>query len=379
MKSNKIVTGIIVILILIIIAIFGFLIFYMFEDLQTANVNIVTDIPENNITNEIQLNNEIASNVINNEKIEDPILSEVINPDNTTPQESESFVSTYYYNQLNETAKKIYDGLKANKSKLILGNYVIDYDTKFNSLLNSQNGEEELSEAFQSAWNAFFYDNVDLFYIDVSKMTLTSEYYSLAGIKTYKISIGPGNNENYYNDNFKTKEEVETAMAYLENIKQQMVEQTVKDDIYTKIAKVHNWLIYFVEYEESNSSNIQNTIYGTLKNGKAVCEGYARTFKYFMDAIGVPCVLISGTGQNSQGEIESHAWNDVQIGGNWYAIDVTWDDPIVIGGEQTSEMRRKYFLKGSEEFYKNHTEDGEISENSITFKFPTLSVKDYIK
>ena len=377
MKNNRIITIIIIMLIIAIALVLGLLTYNLLVNTTqtSSNKNIENEEQGNQTVNIIQssMNNSTNHEQLENQTILDPIIT------NNEKHEYESLVSSYYYSQLDETAKEIYDGLKENKSNFISGNYVINYDTKFNTLLNTEGGEAKLNQAFQSAWNAFSYDNIDLFYIDVTKMTLINEYYSLGGIKTYKISIGPGNNSNYFQNTFKSKEEVEEAQNYLENIKKQMIEQTAADDTYTKIARVHNWLICSINYENEENSKDQYTIYGALKNGRAVCEGYARTFKYFMDGIGIPCVLVSGTGKNSQGQIESHAWNYVQINDTWYAIDVTWDDPVVDGGEQTNEMKYKYFLKGSDEFFKEHTEDGKISENSITFKFPTLSTQNYTR
>ena len=344
----------------------------LFMDSEETSNNVENFEPNNQAINTFQSST-------NNEQSENhAILDPIITSEGNETQEKESIVSSYYYNQLNDTAKEIYDGLKENKSNLISGNYIIDYDTKFNTILNSDGGAEKLSEDFQSAWDAFLYDNIDLFYIYPTKITLTSEYYDIGGIRTYKISIGPGENDNYFLDTFKSKEEVENAINYLENIKGQMTEQIATDDIYTKIAKVHNWLIYFINYEDNETSKDQHTIYGALKNGEAVCEGYAKAFKYLIDGVGVPCVLVSGTGNNSQGETESHAWNYIQINEAWYAVDVTWDDPVIVGGgEQTSEMRYRYFLKGSEEFLSDHTEDGMISENGMNFTFPTLSTENY--
>lgn len=368
MKNNKIVIGIIIIFIFAIVTVFGLLIYQLInkEDIAQTNSNV----EENSRNNQLE-NTQVEKNNEKNQTVLEPIITPTI------PNENESTVSRYYYSQLDETGKKLYDGLQKNKENLKSGNYTIDYGTQFNTLLNTDGGEEKFNQAFQSAWNAFSYDNVDLFYINVSKLTLKNEYTSLGGIKTYKISIGPGNNENYLKNTFKNKQEVENAKNYLENIKKQMIEQTASDDDYTKISKVHNWIIYFADYQNDENAKDKNTIYGTLKNGKAVCEGYARTFKYLMDGVGVPCLLISGTATNSQGQTESHAWNYVQINDTWYAIDVTWDDPVVTGGEQTDEMRKKYFLKGSEEFFKDHREDGKISEQSISFKFPILSKLPY--
>ena len=49
------------------------------------------------------------------------------------------------------------------------------------------------------------------------------------------------------------------------------------------------------------------------------------------------------------------------------AVDVTWNDPVVIGeGELTESQKSKYLLKGKS-FLDNHKEDGMISENSMKF------------
>lgn len=294
MKRNKIVVAIFVILIIAILSVIGLLVYNYIDSMQASNDNV------ENVEQNTQIENVVSSPISNEQVESEVILDPNLTPIENEPEEKESAVSTYYYSQLNETAKAIYDGLKENKSNLTSGNYIIDYGTDFNTILNTENGVEEVSQAFQSAWDAFSYDNMDLFYIDVTKITLTSQSYDLGGIKTYNISIGPGENNNYFSDSFKSKEEVESAMNYLENIKEQMIEQTATDDDYTKISKVHNWLIYFVNYEDNETSKDQHTIYGPLKNGEAVCEGYARAFKYLMDGVGIPCVLVSGNATTSQ-------------------------------------------------------------------------------
>lgn len=375
MRKNKIIP---IILIILIVAILSILIIMLYSSLVGVNQVSSEDLENEQLNTQVTQNIEAIQPSINTEEDNDIFIIKPITEPEDSEKKNDNLYSSYYYSQLNEDAKKFYDGLKENKENLTSGNYTIDYGTEFNTILNSEGGKEKVSTDFQSAWNAFSYDNIDLFYIDVSKVTLTSEQTNLGGIITYSLSIGPGENDNYFLNSFKNEDEVKNAIEYLENIKEQMIEQTANDNIYTKIAKVHNWLIYFVDYEESTNSKDQYTIYGALKNGKAVCEGYARAFKYFMDGIGVPCVLASGTAQNSQGETESHAWNYVQIDNKWYATDVTWDDPVVMGGEeQTDEMKYQYFLKGSEEFFKDHKEDGKISELSMEFKFPTLATENY--
>ena len=272
----------------------------------------------------------------------------------------------------------IYDKLKQNKKQLITGTYVFEFGTSFNTLLNTEKGDKTLYTAFQSAWNAFSYDECDLFYIDIKKMNLINETRTLGGITTYYISIGPGDNKNYLQDNFQTRESIEKAQNYINNIIKNIIKQTQNDNRVNKIKKVHDWLIDAIEYDTSGTNANKYNIYGAMHDRKAVCEGYARSFKYIMEKVGVPCVLVPGTAENSQGKIEAHAWNYVQIDDKWYAVDVTWDDPVITGGETiTDNEKYKFFLKGSEEFFKDHTPSGEISENSMIFTLPTLSITNY--
>lgn len=379
MKESRIFNIIVVVLIFGIVMILTMLTYDVITNAkveENRNENIIANVNnENTITN----NESQTKNVVNEIKV-NPTITENTKNDVNPNIQKHSIISKYYYSQLNEFGKTIYDGLEKNKSKLIDGNVMIDYGDKFNTLLHTENGKDKLAEAFQSAWNAFSYDNVDLFYIDISKLNLINEEKTVGEITTYTTKIGAGQNENYYQASFKNKQEVEQAQKYIDNIVQQIVEQTKGVDDYNKIESIHNWMISYIEYEtnkENNNKNIYN-LYGTLVDRKAVCEGYARTFKYLMDSVDIPCVLVTGKGINSARESEDHAWNYVKIRETWYGIDVTWDDPIVSnGGNVSEEAKHKYFLKGSEEFLKTHKENGKISENSITFEYPKLSNNNY--
>ena len=97
-----------------------------------------------------------------------------------------------------------------------------------------------------------------------------------------------------------------------------------------------------------------------------------------MDDLNIECILVNGTATNSSGKSESHMWNYIKLDEKWYGVDVTWDDPVITGGGTiTDNEKYKFFLKGSEEFFKDHTQSGEFSENSMTFSFPILSTTNY--
>ena len=285
----------------------------------------------------------------------------------------------YYYNQLDEYGKKIYDGFAQNKENMKTGTFTIDFGTEFNDLLNTEDGEQVLNTAFQSAWNAYNYDNMDVFYIDVEKLILTTRTTSFAGFSSHRVSLSNGNNENYLKNNFNNPSKLVNKLTLLESIKTEIARQLQNYSDYDKIRYVHNWMIENIEYDTYLQSEEPYSIVGALTEGTAVCEGYARGFKYIMDGMGIPCVLVSGEAINSNGETESHAWNYVQLNGNWYAIDVTWDDPVIIGnGNVGTDVHYRYFLKGSKTFLSNHFEDGYLSANSLKFDFPQLSINDYM-
>lgn len=45
--------------------------------------------------------------------------------------------NNYYYNQLDEYGKTIYEALENNKENMKSGTYVIDFDKRFNDLLKT--------------------------------------------------------------------------------------------------------------------------------------------------------------------------------------------------------------------------------------------------
>lgn len=93
---------------------------------------------------------------------------------------------------------------------------------------------------------------------------------------------------------------------------------------------------------------------------------------------GIPCVIVQGYATNTDGYTENHAWNYVMLDGNWYAIDTTWDDPIIEGWTPfENSYKYKYFLVGKSNFFSDHVESGSVSENGLTFTYPSISYNDF--
>lgn len=357
---------------LIIITIFvciGIFLYYCYEDDITVTIAEFSDDFEITKIGVLENKNTLELSATQNPLYSTEIPTETLN--------NQLKIKKYYYDQIDENAKIIYSALENNEENLKTGNYTIEFGKQFNKLLNTENGTELLNDSYQQALDALSLDRPDIFYLDVSKMYLMIYTRKTILKTTYTVSIKSEDNGTYFSNEFKSKEEVEQKTKELESIKLNLCSQ-ITGNTYDKVKQVHDTLVGNLQYDQTVSKDNIRNIYGALVNKEVVCEGYAKSFKYILDELGIPNLIVVGKATNSNNQTESHAWNYVFINENWYAIDVTWDDPIVVGGGKLPEKEKyKYFLKGSETFNKNHTITGKVSDDGLKFAYPELSIKNY--
>ncbi len=208
-------------------------------------------------------------------------------------------------------------------------------------------------------------------FINIEKTT------KLTSVK-YNVYIDNGNKVNYLADGFNTKEDIEEYQVKIEKVRDYILENVKDKSDYDKIRLIHDYLRDTIDYDSTISKNNIYDIYGALVLRECVCEGYAKAFQYLMNEIGIDNVIVIGTGTNSSGKTENHAWNYVKLNDNWYAVDVTWDDPILVGeGKLPEKTKYQYFLKGSATMNQNHFASGKFTDAGQIFTYPTLSVEDY--
>ncbi len=85
---------------------------------------------------------------------------------------------------------------------------------------------------------------------------------------------------------------------------------------FDKELYIHDRLCEEIVYDEAGGKHIYSA-YGALVEGVAVCEGYSRAMQLICDKVGLPCIIVYGSG---------HMWNLINAGDSWYNLDVTWDD-----------------------------------------------------
>ncbi len=119
----------------------------------------------------------------------------------------------------------------------------------------------------------------------------------------------------------------------------EVIDECITDDMtdYDKEKAIYDWQVGWTHYNNENlnpisvGSNETHTPYGVFRSHSAICVGNATTFKLFMDALNIPCMIIHST------EYGEHAWNVVQLDNEWYHVDVTFD------GTNTTEPRYSSF------------------------------------
>ena len=377
--KNKFINIIIFLVVLGMVAIFMFFGMVIFEEMIDVQVSSKPEETEENIVNNntnVSKADTIENDIKTPQVIESPLnkingSSSNNQTDNVTNYTNVS-VDKYFYNQLEEYSKTIYKAFESNKENMKTGTYQINLGESFSSLLSNSDGQDQLGKYYQSAIEAYTYDNPDVFYLSPNKMYLNVETTTKGNKVTYNVFINSGNEANYLNNEFSSKQEINAAIVQIEQMKNNILKNKT-GNTYNDIKMVHDYLVDTITYDTTLSKENIYNIYGALVNKECVCEGYARAMKYLLDDLNIPCVIVIGKGTNSQGKTENHAWNYVQLNSSWYALDATWDDPVIIGGGTVSnDSKYKYFLKGKDVFFKDHTASGQFTEGGKVFKYPDI-------
>lgn len=92
-----------------------------------------------------------------------------------------------------------------------------------------------------------------------------------------------------------------------------------------KALYIHDYLASQCEYDTRTPTSVTDPCrydaYSLIVEGKAVCQGYSLAYLYFMKRLGIPCATVPSDSM-------VHMWNQIQLDGKWYHVDITYDDPL---------------------------------------------------
>lgn len=136
------------------------------------------------------------------------------------------------------------------------------------------------------------------------------------------------------------KEKVEEQQA-IEEINKQLDEEGIKG--FQKQIAAMTRLNAMRDERDSRTSVVCRNMEGGLINNTCVCAGYAEIVRNVFACCGIDSKYISGP--NTRTMESGHAWNQINLDGQWYNLDLTWDRDAIVDGKQT-----EYTLKSDRDF-----------------------------
>lgn len=293
--------------------------------------------------------------VIGVDQVSENIVNKVI-----APNESNNIIS----DKINE----VFDvGNNSKDSSKKLGGYIQDkseiYDYVFDELLEGKTTIELMfpSDAitfddFYEEYTRILNDHPELFWLNGGASGNGIAYQNLV---TYKFELGTTCD---LSNIVTMKDEMDIVVNRI------VTEAKKYDSDMDRVQFVHDTLVRECDYDfdaynttmtkgYEYTDHIAYSPYGCLVRKKSVCNGYATAFQIIMHQLGIECGKINGVGYSSMGA-GPHAWNYVNIGGKYYYIDVTWDDPVYADNSYKSdEVRQDYFCISLEQMSKDHVAD----------------------
>lgn len=240
-----------------------------------------------------------------------------------------------YKTLYNENQKKLYNGLKTAVYNVSNEEYSSGF-YKMESVYIQSNmfPEEEILHTLY----AFVEDYPEVFWIErVANIIKDDKGYTIHSLSSFS---GGQLKEMVPKFNNKVK-------TIIENVPNGL-------DPYNLEMYIHDVVVDNCEYNHAaaESENILGfeksfTAYGAIVEGSAVCVGYARAFTLLLSNVGIECANVSG---NSKGE--AHMWSAVKLNGDWYYVDITWDD---VDTKDDPTSKYNFFNITTEQLEKDHT------------------------
>ncbi|MDE7341820.1 MAG: hypothetical protein K2N80_14915 [Lachnospiraceae bacterium] len=204
----------------------------------------------------------------------------------------EEQADSYAYQQLTESEQAIYIEILWS---------LLEYQE---NVTLSTLDQEEISRIFQCVLN----DHPEIFYVEgytYTKYTLGELLKKITFTGTYRMG----------------REEIAERQARIDDYVERCLAGVPEGaDEYGIVKYIYEYLIEHTEYDADSEDN-QN-ICSVFLDGRSVCQGYAKATQYLLEQAGIRATLVLGNVSSGEG----HAWNLIQIDGEWYYLDTTWGD-----------------------------------------------------
>ena len=210
-------------------------------------------------------------------------------------------------------------------------------------------------EQLDRVFSALLSDNPDLFFVG-RRCTLTAKgIFNFCAVEYYI------DKETYAQQKEKLDAACNDFLATLPD---------TDDEFRTELA-IHDFIVKNCKYRMEQGKFVYSSAYGAIVNGEAACEGYSKAAKLLFDKVGIESAVVSGISDNAEDPEGPHMWNAVNINGDFYYLDCTWDDPVSKSGEEM--VMYSYFNLNDEMIAATHR------DFSIDFDCDATAENYYIK
>lgn len=123
------------------------------------------------------------------------------------------------------------------------------------------------------------------------------------------------------------EDQLKRDQAYAQVLVDTLVTESMSDQ--EKVEAIHDYLILHTRYDEEatkldakgRKQNLSFKAAGLFEASKATCSGYMEAFDLMVKTIGIGDLRIFSNSMD-------HAWNLINLDGEMYYVDATFDDPV---------------------------------------------------
>ena len=161
-----------------------------------------------------------------------------------------------------------------------------------------------------------------------------------------------------------SKDKIKEHRQAMESRVKKLARQAVNLDEKGKELFIHDFIVKNVKYDKLKKE-YSHEIIGALGNGVAVCEGIAKAVKILCDELNIWCIIAVSEANPEKGIKYRHAWNVIQIGDQYYHLDVTFDNTL----SKDDTVRYDYVNLSDKQIFRDH--------EPVIWKVPVCSDNDH--
>lgn len=123
-----------------------------------------------------------------------------------------------------------------------------------------------------------------------------------------------------------------------------------------KIDAIHDYLVLRSSYGKTTKKSAHSA-YTLMTEGCGVCQAYSALASRMLERLGFEVCFVNGMTD------EAHSWLKVKVGGEWYNLDITYDDPVP---NQKNKVFYRHALVSDAKISATHKQSGKLAFPSAT-------------